>query len=88
MFQQQWFVTTQGASIYGIEPEGGEEKTWAFTSLLRDLVFGFPSDANLQEWREWVEEIYRAWTVTMHRIDIQPGKTHSAIGCSSINRRR
>ena len=60
----QWFVTTQGASIYGVEPEGNEEKTWAFTPLLRDLVFAFPKGANLQEWREWVDEIYEAWLVS------------------------
>ena len=59
----QWFLTTQGASIYGIEPEGNESKTWAFTPVLRDLVYAFPSGANQQEWREWIEEIYRAWMV-------------------------
>ena len=61
---EQWYMTAQGATIYGLEPEGGECQSWRFTILLRDLVFGLPAGVNHQEWREWVEEIDAFWMVS------------------------
>lgn len=62
---EQWFMTTQGATINGVEPEGGETKSWKFTMLLRDVVYGLPIGVNHQEWKEWIDLIYTSWTVSV-----------------------
>ena len=74
---EQWFMTTQGATIYGVEPEGGEVESWKFTMLLRDVVYGLPHGVNHQEWKEWVELIYTSWTVSATPL-------HSAILSNSL----
>ena len=68
----QWFMTTQGATVSGIEPEGGERQSWRFTVLLRDLVYGLPSGVNHQEWREWVDQIYTCWMVSGPSVSRAP----------------
>lgn len=65
---EQWFMTTQGATVYGVAPEGGESESWRFTILLRDAIYGLPQGVNHQEWKEWVEHIYAAWLVSTNSI--------------------
>ena len=64
---EQWFMTTQGATIHGIAPEGNEHHSWGFAVLLRDLIYGLPDGVNLHEWRQWVDKIYSIWGVRLHR---------------------
>ena len=61
---EQWFMTTQGATLSGVAPEGNEHHSWGFTVLLRDLVYGLPNGVNVSEWTEWVNNIYAIWMVS------------------------
>lgn len=63
---EQWLITAQGATVYGLEAqEANEWEVWTYCTFLREAIFGFPLGATVEEYDEWVTGLYTEWTVSV-----------------------
>ncbi|KAK7696211.1 hypothetical protein QCA50_000864 [Cerrena zonata] len=56
-----WLITTQGACVSGVEPEGLETMSWAFCTFLREALFAMPIGVSKLEYDYWVVGLGKEW---------------------------
>lgn len=59
-----WRMTSQGATLRGLEPQECEEDLWAFCTFLREAIYCWPHNANMQEWEIYFQDVYTFWKVS------------------------
>ncbi|KAK7680050.1 hypothetical protein QCA50_016996 [Cerrena zonata] len=68
--EEQWLISAQGATVYGIEAQGpGEWAMWTYCSCLREAIFGFPEGATVEEYDEWINGLYAEWEEVTRTFD-------------------